>query len=202
MAVEARVNPTWATKWIIMAVFLLGYGAMCIYDGSVAYPNHNKRVQKIREYKTETVEGATSAWNWKSDQAKRDWADYAKSQGWSDEDPGAPKSEQDLFTQWVQLAIVGPLGIAALAMVLVTSRRKLVADEQGVTGATGPRVPYSAIVSIDKARWDSKGIAILHWTDGPRSGKLKIDDWVYRDGDRVLEEVEKFTGLGNAAVDG
>ncbi len=194
MSIEARVNPTWAMKWKIMALVLLGWSAYCFYDGLVGYPAHDNRVAKSREYKEETSRGS-GQWKWRSDQAKLDWAAYAKSQGWSDADPGEPHSDQDYYAQWWQPALCISGAVAALVMVIVTSRRKLVADETGLTGTDGVKVPYDAITSIDKARWDSKGIAIVHWDDDGKVGKTKIDDWVYRDGEKVLEEVEKQTGL-------
>lgn len=204
MSVTARMNSTWALKWTIMALVMLGWGGACIYDAKVSYPAHDLRAKKAQDFKHQVRNTAEVAeaeqWVWKNDDSPKQWAQYAKSQGWSEADPGPPNPPKNYTTQWVQLAICWPLGLVALVMVGLTSRQRLEADEEGVTGPRGRKVPYSAIQSIDKARWDSKGIAILHWEDAGRSGTLKIDDWVFRDGDKVLEEVEKHTGLGEAVA--
>lgn len=197
MSVEARVNPNWRLKWTLMALAMLGYTGLCFYDGLVAYPAHDRRVAKSREYKVLTDE-KKGLWNWRSEQSTREWVEYAKSQGWSEDDPGDPYSDKDYFAQWWQPALCIPGALAALSMVLVVSRQRLIADETGLTGTNGRKVAYDSIMSIDKARWDSKGIAMVHWSEGEQKGKIKIDDWVFLDGEKVLEEVERHTGLGEA----
>ena len=182
MAVEARMNPTWRNKWLLLAGFLVFFAAWSVYDALVAYPAHNQRVAKFQELKE------TSRLS--------EWPEHARSQGWSDEDPGEPMSEGSIQTQWVQMGICLALAAMVLGRVIYVGRTRLAADDQGLVGPSGERVPYDQIREIDKTRWDSKGIAVVHYGGDGARRKLKLDDWVYRDADVVLGEVEKRTGLG------
>lgn len=185
MAIEARVNPGWVAKWLVMGSLLLGMGAWCLYDAVVAYPEHNRRVAAFNELKEQ---GRLA-----------DWPTIAAEHGWSDADPGEPKTDLDILSQWIMLAICGPLGLAAIVIVALHARRRITADEAGLVGPRGERVPYGRITSIDKERWERKGIAVVHYeTADGRSLSVKIDDWVYRGAAEVLQEVELRTGLGEA----
>jgi hypothetical protein len=182
MAVEARINKTWRNKWFIMAAMLFGFAGWSIYDATVAYPAHNERVAQFQEHKEA---GRIS-----------EWPAYAKERGWSDEDPGDAKSDLSIQTQWYQAALTSALGLFAIVMVLRAMSTRLAAEEEVLIGPKGQRVPYEQITEIDKQRWDSKGIAIVHYGSEGQKGSVKIDDWVYRDADLVLAEVERRTGLG------
>lgn len=207
MAIEAHVNPTWAWKWVIMAVFTLVFGAWCIYDAVVRYPTHNLKVaafahfQKKEEPPLFDATGGPNGWAFDETKLNYDgFADYpafAAAQGWSDAAPGAPHSDSDIFIQWVQLGICLSIGLGALTWVTIHKGTKLVADDDTLIASNGKRIPFSTITSIDKKKWDSKGIAVVHYhTPEGSEATTRIDDWVYRDGDLVLEQVERMTGLG------
>jgi hypothetical protein len=183
MEVVARVNPAWMAKWVIMGILLLGLGAWCFYDATVTYPEHNRRVAAFEELE---ARGQLD-----------EWPKIASENGWTDEDPGEPRTDFDILSQWIMLAICVPLGLASLITVAFHAGRTLSADETGVRGRGGERVPYERITAIDKSRWDRKGIAVLHFeSDGGDPDTLKLDDWVFRGAAAVLAEVEKRTGLG------
>lgn len=168
-------------KWLVMGLVLIGFGGLCIKDGALVYP------QQQAQY--EVYEGFAETDNMAG------WVERAESEGWSTDPPPA-RSDMDIYTQWGMLAISWPLGFAALGMVIWFRGRKLVATEEALVGHRGERVLYNSITAIDKERWDSKGIAYVLWEEGEESGRIKIDDWVFRDAWRVLDEVEDQTGLG------
>lgn len=211
MAIEAHVNPTWAWKWVIMAVFCLGFGGWCIYDGLVAYPEHNLKVAAFAHYQPDASEelfdatGQPAGWSYDASrlnyEGHPDYPAFAESMGWSDEKPGKPKSDTDIMTQWIQLAITLVIAVSALGWVYAHKGTKLVATDEHLVGANGKQVAFAHITDINKAKWDSKGIAVVHYkTPEGEQGTIKIDDWVYRDGDLVLEQVEQHTGLGNPTL--
>ena len=189
MPIEASINPTWAIKWILLGVALLVFAGWSWYDGAVGYPEHNRHVAAFQKHMA-------------SDELKAKWPEYARSQGWSDEDPGEARSEFDITTQYVMMVVLIPLGLAAVGLVLYHRGRKLIADEEGLVGSSGERAAYGSIRSIDKARWDAKGIAVVNYVDDEgQEDTIKVDDWVFRDAELVLEEVERQTGLGDLPGD-
>ena len=192
-----------------MAAVLVGYGGWCVYDGMIRYPKHNRMYAAYHHY-----EGAGESGYFDEDGDPKGWrpyvadpnygaydgyAEYARARGWDPgKKPGPPKSELSMLTQWIQLALAWGLAIAILGTCAFQARRRLVAEERELRAADGTRVPYEAITSLDKRLWDAKGIAYAHWQAEGRTGRVKIDDWLFREGDRVLEEVERRTGLGDA----
>ncbi len=136
MAVEARVNPTWRNKWLIMSAMLLGFALWSVYDGAVAYPAHNEKVAKFQELKDG---GRISL-----------WPEFAAERGWSDQDPGEGYSETDIQTQWYQAGLTSVLALAALFMIWRTYRSRLAAEAEVLVGPRGQQVHYNEITEIDK----------------------------------------------------
>jgi hypothetical protein len=64
-----------------------------------------------------------------------------------------------------------------------------------------PDVPLSAITTIDKSKWDRKGIAKIDYDLPGRKGRLTLDDFIYDrpPTDQILETIE--AKLGVAAPD-
>jgi hypothetical protein len=190
MAVAARINPTWKWKWIAVSTAMILYGFRCVYDYNVAYPKHDEMVTKFHEFKElGTLDK---------------WPAFAAEHGYGPEDPGQKHllkndagdvMKDDYFSQIWQAALVFTLGVAGYGWLAFNMSRKLVADDDKLIGPGGA-APYSAITSIDKKRWDRKGIAVVHYTDAKgEEDTITIDDWIYRDADLVLEEVEARTGI-------
>jgi hypothetical protein len=86
-----------------------------------------------------------------------------------------------------------PLGVFAMCWCLYHSRGqyRLAGDTLYVPGH--PPVPLDAIQTIDKTKWDRKGIAYLAYElPGGKTGTLTLDDYIYerKPTDDILEKVE------------
>jgi hypothetical protein len=105
-----------------------------------------------------------------------------------------PHSDADILINQGLGILLPPLGIFLLAWMLRSSRGeiRLVGDVLSVPGH--PPVPLINIESIDKQKWDRKGIAILSYRlDTGKFGKIKLDDFVYDRSpiDQIFERVEQ-----------
>lgn len=205
MAVETGLYKGWRNKWILMSLACFGFAGLCYYDGTYAYPADNQKLAAFHHFtdkpdgRYDSVTGEPVGWTFAPlDYAGHtDWESFAKAQGWDTEQPDAFHNDQDIITQWIMLAITAALGAMMLGMVLWHLPRTLKTDDKGLTGMTGKFVPYDAITEIDKRRWESKGIAYVHYDEGNgETQRMKVDAYVFNDGDLILEEVEKQTGLG------
>jgi len=90
--------------------------------------------------------------------------------------PEAPKIN-DLLTYWFNHggAVAFPvLGIIPLAMGVLSLRRKVVADAEGIGYVGKAAILWSAVTKMDTSRWKSKGILVLHASDGR---KFTLDEW-------------------------
>src|SRR5688572_14037950 len=93
----------------------------------------------------------------------------------------------------ISIALV-PLGLLVFGWCMYQSRGqyRLAGNTLHVPGH--PPVPMDAIRTIDKRRWDRKGIAIIEYDrpGGGGTGRLKLDDFVYErePTDHILERIE------------
>lgn len=114
------------------------------------------------------------------------------------QDEDLPYSRQEIATQWIIAGACSILAAAVLLNIALHARRTWSADDQRLRGPGGLDITFDRITAIDRSRWDSKGIATLHYQTGtsqPR--RIKLDAWVYRGAESVLAEVERHTGLGD-----
>lgn len=209
MAVETGLYKGWRNKWLMMSLFCFGFAAYCYYDGTVAYPADNQRMAAFHHFTEkpaglyDPISGEPEGWSFEplDYTGFTEYEDFAVAQGWGTDEPDTKHTDQDIYTQYGMLAITAALGAMMLIMVVWHLPRKLKTDDKGLTGMTGKFVAYDSITEIDKRRWESKGIAYVHYDDGSgETQRMKVDGYVFHDGDLILEEVEKHTGLG-APVD-
>jgi hypothetical protein len=106
-----------------------------------------------------------------------------------------PHSDLDILIQKVLALGLTPLGPVLLAWFLYRSRGEYrLAD--GVLHVPGnPPVPLTGIRSIDKAKWDRKGIAWVEYDDPAGTGMPKwlvLDDFIYErePTDRIVAIIE------------
>ena len=85
------------------------------------------------------------------------------------------------------------MGIYFLATFILTRGRWVEADEQGVRTSSGQQMDYASIKSIDKSRWQRKGIAMVHYESNGQAGRILLDDWKYdrEPTKRILEAIEE-----------
>ena len=74
-----------------------------------------------------------------------------------------------------------PVSILFLIWVLYASRGKYQFDGTNLTVPGHGSVPVKAIRKIDRAKWDRKGIAYLHYqvAGSAKLGIIKLDDFIY-----------------------
>lgn len=186
---SARINKEWGVRLALIALMFIGGGAYFLYDGLVGYPKQTEKYELVFE---EKPDGTT---------VQRDnWKERLEEAGYSsDINPKDLnyKSDRDIMTQLIIAGLCFPIGLLSVFWLLVNSRREMIADDSGVKFG-GARMAFDNIDSIDKTRWDSKGIAVLIGRDG---SKMVLDDWKFRGAADVLAEVERELGMGDDEKD-
>ena len=98
-----------------------------------------------------------------------------------------------LFNQYVPI----PLAIAGIYFLFAATqipKRRLVADEKGLTVQDRPPIPYSDITHIDNRHFEKSGYFLLGYNDGGRSQELKFSDRKYDNLGLLLDELVQRTG--------
>ncbi|MDB4508351.1 hypothetical protein N9051_02080 [Akkermansiaceae bacterium] len=110
------------------------------------------------------------------------WKDYSGEKGWSqevdlDEDPKpAYKIKEQLYASIICFV----LSVIALFYYLRTKKRMMKVDDDAFYSPDGARIPFDQMTTIDKRKWETKGLATITFTDeSGQEAKAKVDGMVY-----------------------
>lgn len=164
MAHRATVANGYRWRLIIIAVVCLGYSGWCVYDGAYMLPEKQDKRAVFEQFVADN--GPDPAL----------WAAEARRLGWAIEEP-KEIGENDILTQWLQLAIVLPIGLYNLYLFLMWSRRFVEGDASGVRANGGRAFTWDQVAAVDAHKWDRKGIAYIEFESGSGQQMLVLDDW-------------------------
>lgn len=169
MAVRANISKGYIWRPGLIGVAALAFSAWFLYDGVVKYPLQQEQHEAYAEiYQTHTD----------PTEAGRAWETLAVEKSWPTTKPTA-REDKDIFTQKLLAGITCPIGLYFLATFLMSTGRWIEADEQGLRTKNGKQTDYASITSIDQSRWDSKGIAVVHYENNGQAGHITLDDWKF-----------------------
>ncbi|HEY7119833.1 MAG TPA: hypothetical protein VH475_24800 [Tepidisphaeraceae bacterium] len=185
-AIVARPSNEYRLKRYVIVAMLIGMGAWFAWDGFVAWPRENAKIEQLR----------------KDGDAARKANDEEKVRR-IDAEIGTLKlhTQMDLNMQKVLAFLLPPLGLVVLAWSLRNSRGVYRLNDNILNVPGHPPVPLDAIRSIDKTDWDRKGIAYVNYEliNGAK-GSLRLDDFIYQrtPTDEIFKYIEAYTGTGDA----
>jgi hypothetical protein len=187
MAIRTVSDRRYYRRFIIIGVLALGWAVYCLYDGFIGYPNQRERAlafQRLEEEHRGDVEVLDK------------WHSYAQERGWSTAFPGEPKTQGDIYMQFVMAAGTGAIGLWLLWGVLRTRGDWIEQTDSGLSSSWGQTLDYDQVLSIDKRKWRNKGIAKIRYQDGGRKRRFVLDNFKFqRDTtDRILYELESHVG--------
>ena len=194
MQIKTKTAKSFRFRLILLTVLGIGGSLWFLYDGAIAYPKQRVRALKYLEFK-------------EKDQPEA-WKEYATEQGWSTKSPGRPKSEADFALQFIMAGMAGLFGIYFLGSLIYMHNLWIELDDNGIRTSKGKEFAFEQIVSINKKKWDSKGIAKVFYDDNGSKRRLVLDDFkcdaqTTRD---IMAEIEShishdkiFGGLPEAA---
>jgi len=108
------------------------------------------------------------------------WRAAAKENGWS---PKTPKKEikvksakEFIGFNYGLLALCWLIALPCLFWCLRTRGNWIESTENGLRNSAGKELTLDQITKVDKARWDKKGITVVHYTNNQGPGTFVIDD--------------------------
>ncbi|MEM9881750.1 MAG: hypothetical protein AAF800_02390 [Planctomycetota bacterium] len=158
---RATISPGYRWRLVLITLMMLGFGAYCVYDWRIGYPEQVERYDaftEIREANPDTFPDL--------------WREKAAAEGWPEKYPKR-RTDRDVFTQFLMALITVPIGLFFLFRLFRENNRWVAMDETGVTASGGHEVPWDRIKSLDETRWKTKGIAWLHYAT-PDGGEKKV----------------------------
>ena len=184
--IETHVRPRWQARLVLLAMAFVVFAAWFAYDGAVACPAFNERAALYNSLPV--------------DQGRRpEWLALAEEKGWPPQ--FAPEQVatdgrirlKSNFEIRVQLALAADSLLVALVLTLrivLGRRRSFVLDDEGLL-AGEERIPLDRVAAVDRRRWQSHGVALLHYTDerGARH-QLRLNSWVHVGVTEIVARIE------------
>lgn len=91
-------------------------------------------------------------------------------------------------------ALLFPLGLYFVYQAQRMSKRKITADEKGLTLENGNQIAYEQFTQIDNRFFAKEGHFTMEYKDGGETRKLKFSDRQYDGLGLLLDEIVKKTG--------
>ncbi len=196
MAVRATISKGYIWRPGVIGAMMLIFSGWFLYDGTVKYP----RQERMWEAYSQIMQDNPGDPN----VAAQLWAEHAAAEGWPTTRP-EKREINDKFTQKVLAAITAPVGLFFMWSFLSARGRWVEVDEQAVRTSRGQVAEYDSISSIDKSRWQRKGIAVIHYGQDGTEGRIVLDDWKFErePTKRILSAIEERMpgGGGEAEAD-
>jgi hypothetical protein len=184
------------------------YRAYDIQRELLLSPSGPLRTKAEKDWKTfvRTYPGYTETMSW-TDLSHRfgwpeanppEWREYAKSKGYSDRFTKKRIVPSSITGQFVNGAIFFLASLTFLGNALLSSRKKLRADDVAIDFPDGKRVPFDHIVRVDNRKWNDQGISLIEWTtaDGKtascRLDCLKFDE---AGAERIMQRILATQGV-------
>lgn len=169
MAVRATISKGYIWRPGLIGIAALAFSGWFFYDGTVKYPLMKKQFQEYERIFQEHQD---------PNEAGQAWEKFAADQGWPTTKPEG-KKDKDIFTQKLLAGISLPFGLYFTATFLLSLGRWVEVDEKGLRTKQGKQTDFASITSIDKSRWESKGIAVVHFEHDGQAGHITLDDWKF-----------------------
>lgn len=154
-------------RLLLIALGAMLYAAWCLYDARIGYPDKIAAREAFEQVQDKHPD------DWRTEE----WPRVAKENGWDPTKEPEEKTKGDITTQWIQFAIVFPIGSYCLIAVALWSRKYVGVDETTLYANGGVEVPFDKITRVDAARWENKGIARIYYDLGSGEGNILIDDF-------------------------
>lgn len=168
MPQRATISSSYRLQLAAMGLFILGWCLWFLYDGHVGYPHKRAIAREFAKFKEE---------------GRRDeWAQYARQRDWPDGtsgDPGHDYSDWDIRTQKIIGYGLLPFALLYCVSFLRCINKWIDLDGDAFVTSWGTRVSFDDVVTLNKTRWKSKGIAVALYRDGDRQRKLVLDNFKY-----------------------
>lgn len=196
MTLRANYDSKYFMRFLLIAIGCLAFTGWCFYDALVKYPRELERARVYWEPSDEYGE------KYKGMERTR-WRETAAKNNWPTAAPSKPdKLEHSIQSQYLYAVLCGLIGIPCFFKWFTARGSWVEGSDTELTTSWGPSFQFKDITSIDKTKWEKKGITkIFHESDG-RSQVFVFDDFKFNRAtmSQILTRIEK--GLKDDQITG
>lgn len=199
MEVVARISKEWRRRMLFLFFMIFGIAAWFLYDGYSMWPNEQERYVEYTEIKDALIESGAAV-DEESSSLKLAWQRHAKEAGYVNK---VPKERTDsAINEQRTIGWVMMIGALCYAVWIAWNHtRKVTAEGEIVTGASGERVELDSIVAFDLKKWKNKGIAYAIYEVDGKQRRLTLDDHKFQGCEAIMIEAQKRIKAREAKAD-
>lgn len=196
MKVRADYDPKYFRRFLLIGLGCIAFTCWCFYDALVKYPSELERAKVYWKPSQEPGEKYKAM-------ERTDWREVVKKNSWPTAAPRKPsKIEHGIDQQYLFAAICGLIALPCLWKWFSARGSWVEGTDSGLTSSWNRSVQYDKIVSIDKTKWEKKGITKILYEDEGKQQTFVFDDFKF---DRkvmseILTRIE--SGLKNDQIIG
>ena len=175
MTVRAEYDPSYFKRFLWMALGCAAAGAWFFFDGSVTYP---RELDRCKAY-WQASGDPKSPW-----QAidESEWLEIAKANNWSKAKPEVKPDKQQakIGTQFFYGIASTLIAIPCLLKWYLARGTWVEGDEDEINSSWGQSFKFANVESINKRKWEDKGIAKVRYEEDGRTQIFVLDDFKYQ----------------------
>ncbi len=187
--IRADVNNKFKYKYLIIGVLATAYGLYCVSDAALKYPSMRPKATAYEQLRAEVTDDG---------EFQRQWNEMAESKGWTvDLEYTNEQLSSNTIYSYFMFGLCALIGVPSLLTGLKCIGQWIEADDKSLVNAKGQRVNFDQIKSIDKTKWEKKGIARLVYDDDGAEKSFVMDDLKFdrQSADEIMERIEAAVGV-------
>lgn len=196
MSLRANYDKKFFRRFLYVAIGCLAFTGWCFYDAQIKYP---KELERAKIYWTKSDDPGEKYEG--MDGSK--WREVAAEKNWSTSHPKMPdKIEHSIQSQYLYAAICTLIGLPCLFKWFRARGTWVEANETELTTSWGSGFQFKDITSIDKTKWEKKGLANVHHQSNGQPATFVLDDFKFDRAtmSKIVESIEN--GLSDEQITG
>ena len=196
MSIRTKISNGYRWRIGIVGLAAVAFGCWFIYDWQIGYPKKQERYQEYRSVVDPDGDGELLG------NYQEVWYDYATEKGYSTSEP-KEITDSDVQTQLYYGLPCFLVGLPFFGSFLLMGRRFIETDDDAIWDHKGNRAAWDQITEIDKSRWQTKGIAVIHFDAGDGEKRIVLDDWKFERNQtqRIMAHVDGKVGMKRAEAE-
>ncbi len=179
MNLRANAEKKFLLKYLIIGLACLAFACWATYDAFVKYPSQKPRAQAWEDLEAQIAESEIL----KPEDLSPMWKQISEENDWDSKRPTdahpVAALEKLILWQYVFIGIGLLVGLPCVLWYLRNKEAWLESTADGLRNSSGDEIKISQITKFDKARWEKKGIGVLHYDDKGAKGTFIVDDLKY-----------------------
>ncbi|MEM1158518.1 MAG: hypothetical protein AAF649_01630 [Verrucomicrobiota bacterium] len=189
MEIHATLTKEWKRRWLILTGFIFAGALWFYYDGFIGYPKMAERYEKYEQL-TEELISSGKAVDKRDQIVIESWREYATEQGWERDIP-KNKDEKDFSNQKKYGSVLVVASLVLLGWYYKSTRLSVHFDGTTITGTDGNQVKAVDVTSIDKRKWENKGIVYAHYSKDDHAQKMTLDAYKFDGVEKIVDLLDK-----------